>query len=337
MAFGDLYAVVAVRFGWEPTRAEVETYFSGDIETVIQTPASQRRSVWAEARKASRRLLVGRSLYPEDPRITCGDATLTSVLRCKVMRSLRDVLTAPRDQALQDLPNQGTDMVCVGEDPASCHFLRTGTATATRTTSLPTRTTSSPLPTPPALLQERINLVEALATPLGLALNPAKCSSLNMCGATPVGMRPTTFTVSGVSIQPLRDHQPQRFLGRPVGFRLPSRTGSIIDGAISQARAIFSSLLAPWQRLDGVRTFVHPALNVAMRCGVLTKTDWRRFDDAVRLLVKRTLYLPGNASTHYIYGSAAAGAAAIPVAGGVKRHMPHRLSLQTPDHVFKKL
>ncbi|KAL1418335.1 hypothetical protein MTO96_025981 [Rhipicephalus appendiculatus] len=73
-------------------------------------------------------------------------------------------------------------------------------------------------------------------------------------------------------------------------------------------------MLAPWQRIDAVKTFVYPALNFSMRCGVLTKTDWRRLDDAVRPLVKRTLYLPGNASTHYIYGSAASGAAAILVA-----------------------
>ncbi|KAL1415585.1 hypothetical protein MTO96_006709 [Rhipicephalus appendiculatus] len=141
----------------------------------------------------------------------------------------------------------------------------------------------------PAQLQERMNLVEALATPLGLALNPVKCSSLHMCGATPIGMRPTTFTVSGVPIQPLQDHQPQRFLGRPVGFRLPSRTGSAIEDAISQARAIFSLMLAPWQRLDAVKTFAYAVLNFAMKCGVLTKTDWRRLDDAVRPLVKRAL------------------------------------------------
>ncbi|XP_049267175.1 uncharacterized protein LOC119375286 [Rhipicephalus sanguineus] len=127
-------------------------------------------------------------------------------------------------------------------------------------------------------------------------------------------MRPTTFTVSGVPISSLQDNEPLRFLGRPVGFRIPSGTGSTIDNAISQARAIMSSMLAPWQRLDAIRTFVYPALNFAMRCGVYSKTDWRRLDEAVRPLVKRTLYLPVNASTHYIYGSAAGGAAAIPVA-----------------------
>ncbi|XP_075723841.1 uncharacterized protein LOC142765922 [Rhipicephalus microplus] len=41
---------------------------------------------------------------------------------------------------------------------------------------------------------------------------------------------------------------------------------------------------------------------------------WHRLDDAIRPLVKRTLYVPTNASTHYVYGSSAGGAVAIPVA-----------------------
>ncbi|KAL1415252.1 hypothetical protein MTO96_029522 [Rhipicephalus appendiculatus] len=129
MAFGDLYSVATARLGWEPTRAEVEDYLSDDVESVVLTPASQLRAVWMEARKASRRLQVTWSLNPEDPRITYGDATLTSRQRCRVMRSIREVLAAPRDQALQDLPNQGKVMACVGLDPASSHFLRKGTYT----------------------------------------------------------------------------------------------------------------------------------------------------------------------------------------------------------------
>ncbi|XP_037501550.1 uncharacterized protein LOC119375444 [Rhipicephalus sanguineus] len=90
--------------------------------------------------------------------------------------------------------------------------------------------------------------------------------------------------------------------------------GSVIHHAILQARAILSSMLSPWHRRDAMRTFLYPALNFAMRCGVLTKTDWRRLDDAVHPLVKRTLYLPTNTSGHYVYGSTAGGAAAIHVA-----------------------
>lgn len=170
------------------------------------------------------------------------------------------------------------------------------------------------LATSPEALQMRIDRVEELSTSLGLTLNPGKCSALHMSGITPVGMRPIQVAVSGVSITALRDHVPQRFLGRPVGFRLVSSDSTVVDDAISKATIIMSSMLAPWQRLDALRTFIYPSLNFAMRCGVLTKTDWRRLDDAVRPLVKKTLYLPVNATNHYVYGSTSAGAAAIPVA-----------------------
>ncbi|KAL1415323.1 hypothetical protein MTO96_029594 [Rhipicephalus appendiculatus] len=148
-------------------------------------------------------------------------------------------------------------------------------------------------------LQRRIDRVEVLATSLGLALNSSKCTSLHMSRVTPVGMRPVQVTVSGATILAIRDHTAQRFLGSPAGFQLVHTDGSIADTAINQARTILSSMLAPWQRLDAVRTFVYPALNFAMRCGVLSKTLWKRLDDAVRPLVKMTLYLPSNATNGY--------------------------------------
>ncbi|KAH8027015.1 hypothetical protein HPB51_001330 [Rhipicephalus microplus] len=111
-------------------------------------------------------------------------------------------------------------------------------------------------------------------------------------------MRPMEFRVSGVPIWVLRDFEPQRYLGRPIGFRIPCGSGSAVESALGQAQAITSSMFVPWQRLDAFRTFVYPALNFSMRCGVLLMMDWRRLDDAIRPLVKRTLYLPTNAATN---------------------------------------
>ncbi|XP_075723822.1 uncharacterized protein T26G10.4-like [Rhipicephalus microplus] len=141
-------------------------------------------------------------------------------------------------------------------------------------------------------------MVETLATPLGLFLNPSKCTTLHLSGVTPVGMWPTVFRVSGGPVAALSDSEPLRYLGRPVAFRLPQQAGTnVIDDEIRSATAIFSSLLAPWQRIDALKTFVFPALHFSMRP-----------------IVKRTLYLPVNASTNYVYGSASGGAIAIPVA-----------------------
>ncbi|KAL1481667.1 hypothetical protein MTO96_034291 [Rhipicephalus appendiculatus] len=96
------------------------------IEGAFRAPATQLRSVWTEARKASRRLHVVWSLAPRNPTITCGDATITSAHRCRVMRSICEVLAADPDRAFHAQPNQGKVMAFVSADRASAHFMRSG-------------------------------------------------------------------------------------------------------------------------------------------------------------------------------------------------------------------
>ncbi|KAL1486316.1 hypothetical protein MTO96_031436 [Rhipicephalus appendiculatus] len=126
MALSDAYSVASARLGWEATRSELEAYLSGSIEDVFQAPASQLRSVWTEARKASPRLQVTWELDPDNVRISCVDVTITPVQRRRVMRSLQEVLAVDRDRALHELPNQSKEMACVVADRASSHFIRTG-------------------------------------------------------------------------------------------------------------------------------------------------------------------------------------------------------------------
>nr|XP_037289623.1 uncharacterized protein LOC119183546 [Rhipicephalus microplus] len=165
----------------------------------------------------------------------------------------------------------------------------------------------------PTTLQRRLNVVTALSDRLGLRLKPAKCRTLHLSGRYPVGTRPTTFTVGGVPVPALADYEGHRFLGRPVGFRvLPDQT--TVDEAIHLGRKLLSSMLTPWQRLDAVKTFLYPALNFAMRVGLASKGEWQRLDDELRPLIKKTLYVPARASNDYVYGSARAGTAGIPLA-----------------------
>lgn len=129
LAHSDAHSVASARLGWEDTRAELEAFLAGEAEGVFRAPATQLRSVWTEARKASRRLRVTWSLDPADTRISFGDATITPDHRCRVMRSLHEYQASDRDTALHDQPNQGKVMACVAADRASSHFLRTGAFT----------------------------------------------------------------------------------------------------------------------------------------------------------------------------------------------------------------
>nr|XP_037284215.1 uncharacterized protein LOC119176986 [Rhipicephalus microplus] len=165
----------------------------------------------------------------------------------------------------------------------------------------------------PATLQRRLNVVTALSDPLGLRLKPAKCRTLHLSGRYPVGTRPTIFTVGSVPVPALADFEGHRFLGCPVGFRvLPDQT--TVDEAIHLGRRLLSSMLTPWQRLDSIKTFLYPALNFAIRVGLASKGEWHRLDEELRPLIKKTLYVPARASNEYVYESAHASTAGIPLA-----------------------
>ncbi|KAL1486367.1 hypothetical protein MTO96_047000 [Rhipicephalus appendiculatus] len=127
MALSDAYAVASARLGWEATRSELEAYLSGDIEGAFRTSATQLRSVWTEARKASRRLHVARTIAPDGATLTC--VAIPSMHRCRIMRSIREDLAADRDRALHAQPNQGKVMACVSADRAGAHFMRSGAFT----------------------------------------------------------------------------------------------------------------------------------------------------------------------------------------------------------------
>lgn len=174
----------------------------------------------------------------------------------------------------------------------------------------------TPLADDIATLQTRIDLIATMSERLGLRLNPAKCRTLHLSGQMPVGTRPTVFSIRETAIPVIEDFDSHEFLGRPIGYRVipPEAT---VNEAIDLGKRLLSSMLAPWQRIDAIRTFLFPALNFSMRMGTLGKDTWKRLDDALRPLIKRTLYLPSNAANDYLYGSAAAGAAGIPVAADV--------------------
>ncbi|XP_070382703.1 uncharacterized protein [Dermacentor albipictus] len=141
----------------------------------------------------------------------------------------------------------------------------------------------------PTTLQSRLDRVTALSARLGLRLNTAKCRSLHLSGRHLVGTRPTSFTVGGDAIPALGDFEEHNFLGRPVGFRvLPDET--TVDEAVHLGRKLLSSMLAPWQRLDAIKTYLYPALNFAMRAGsagipfAAELSDICRVDGAFKLL-----------------------------------------------------
>lgn len=162
-------------------------------------------------------------------------------------------------------------------------------------------------------LQHLLDTTAAACEELLFKLNPRKCSSMHMSGKPPRGMRATTFKIGDVDISSRQDGEATKFLGRPVGFHVLPNSDALEDFK-QMGVAIMTSKLAPWQRIDALKSFVFPSTVFAMRTWQLRKGDWQEHDDLLRPLIKETLYLPKRATNDYLFGSSAAGSCGIPLA-----------------------
>ena len=107
----------------------------------------------------------------------------------------------------------------------------------------------------PEGLQNRIDAAVEALSGIGMKVNPRKCSTMHLSGCAPVGLRNTTFNIADHRLRALREGETQHFLGNPVGFRaVPAQAE--LEEIVTRAKKILTSALAPWQRLDALRTFV---------------------------------------------------------------------------------
>jgi len=86
-----------------------------------------------------------------------------------------------------------------------------------------------------------------------------------------------------------------------------STLAEIIDICLRIAR----SMLAPWQRIDALKTFFYPSTVYLQQLGVFPKSDWARVDRILRPEIKKTLYLLQEASGEFLYGSTRRGCCGI--------------------------
>ncbi|KAG8179236.1 hypothetical protein JTE90_004064 [Oedothorax gibbosus] len=93
---------------------------------------------------------------------------------------------------------------------------------------------------------------------------------------------------------------------------------------------IAKSKLAPWQRIDALKTFFFPAFVFHMRTEQLSKCDMKIVDDFMRPLIKDTLYLDDSAANEYLYGSTKMGLFGIP-------KLADEVDIMMIDNAFKLL
>ena len=76
---------------------------------------------------------------------------------------------------------------------------------------------------------------------------------------------PTCFSVQGGLIKPLKDGEAYGHLGIPTGFWRAGTLREEADNICKDINKIDASLLSPWQKLDGLRTFVIPRIDFILR------------------------------------------------------------------------
>ena len=119
-------------------------------------------------------------------------------------------------------------------------------------------------------LQTLLDAASDAANIVRFQFRPDKCATLSLTStrqhATFVEQR--DFTVQGNHIPALAQEQSYRYLGVPIGLihnidDLPN----FVPQLEKNIELIGNSLMAPWQKLDAIRTFVQPCLTYALRAG----------------------------------------------------------------------
>ena len=86
---------------------------------------------------------------------------------------------------------------------------------------------------------------------------------------------------------------------------------NIVPRMIRDLEVIWSSLLAPWQKLDAIRTFIQPCLTYPLRAGNPLKKSLHDFRCLLVKALRDICNLPTRASTSYFFASKAAGGLAL--------------------------
>jgi len=151
-------------------------------------------------------------------------------------------------------------------------------------------------------LSTLLDVASINADSLQLKFKPSKCASLSLFGRGGVRVGDVSFSIQGQTIPALRSEEHYRYLGTPIGvYRDDEDVCSLVTNMMADVLKIRQSLLAPWQKLDAIQTFVQPCLSFALRAGETTKKQVSRLVSAVVSAAKEICQLPVRASNNYIF------------------------------------
>ncbi|CAM4606818.1 unnamed protein product [Lepidochelys olivacea] len=167
----------------------------------------------------------------------------------------------------------------------------------------------------PENLQRMLDATSRAADWMGLRFNAKKCASLHIDGSKRDSVQATEFQIQGEPVIPLAEGQAYRHLGTPTGFRVRQTPEDTIQEILQDAAKTDTSLLAPWQKINALNTFLIPRISFVLRGSAVTKVPLNKADKIIRQLVKKWLFLPQRASNELVYITHRHGGANVPRIG----------------------
>ncbi|XP_034245772.1 uncharacterized protein T26G10.4-like [Thrips palmi] len=140
-------------------------------------------------------------------------------------------------------------------------------------------------------------IVGTVASWVGLELNAKKCATLAMRRSEAVK---AVTANQGQPIQAMQAADAYQHLGVP-GLYVNQTPEDAIKSMPQDLAAVKDSLLAPWQKLDAVRTFILPQAQFVLQATRIQKTAFQDQDKATKSAAKQFLHLPDRASNEIIY------------------------------------
>ena len=153
-------------------------------------------------------------------------------------------------------------------------------------------------------LQKLLDIASSTATDLGLSFRADKCASISLTCSnnSQSSFELNEFIVQNKPIPPLDCENPYKYLGVPIGLiHDPDNISDLVQDLTRDLESIEKSLLAPWQKLDMIRTFLQPSLTFALRAGFPKKDNLLVYRSHLVATVCRICALPSRAYASYIF------------------------------------
>ena len=150
-------------------------------------------------------------------------------------------------------------------------------------------------------MQTALNLIGRVASQLGLEFNAAKCASLLHSKGRNL---PARLSMNGQPIKSLSKEDREDYLGIPIGTKLRFNVTTDITAKLDR---LAESHLAPWQKIEVLRSHLLPSLSHDLASGRALKADLAKLDMNCRKFMAMVTGVPPTTATAFYYADRSTG------------------------------